>query len=105
MVRLSGGRSAPRVLVAGDVQIGGVLDLTNPAALKALGVTREQIVRSSHGVDGAYDQTQRIARWARKQGYNAILAPSAQNRSGANLITFDSTKVSNVKVTHPIPIP
>lgn len=83
------------------MQVAGVLDLTNPAALRALGVTREQITRSSHGVSGSYDLTQRIARWARDQGYNAILAPSAKNRTGVNLITFDSTRVTNVKYTHP----
>lgn len=75
----------PRVLVAGDLRIGGVLDLTDPSVRRALGVTRNQIVQSSHGVNGSYDQTQRIARWAREQGYNAILAPSAQNRSGHKL--------------------
>lgn len=99
--RVWGDAIAPRVLVGGNVQVAGVLDLTNPAALRALGVTREQITRSSHGVSGSYDLTQRIARWARDQGYNAILAPSAQNRTGVNLITFDSTRVTNVKYTHP----
>ncbi|WP_343239069.1 hemagglutinin repeat-containing protein, partial [Stenotrophomonas sp.] len=97
--------TAPRVLVAGNVKIEGVLDLTNPAALRALGVTREQVVMSSHGANGSYDQTQRIASWAREQGYNAILAPSAQNKTGVNLITFDSTKVENVGLAHPISVP
>lgn len=95
----------PKVLVAGDVRIAGTLDLTDPAALRALGVTRDQIVMSSHGANGAYNHTQRIAEWAREQGYNAILAPSAQARSGTNLITFDSTKVTNVRFTWPAPSP
>jgi filamentous hemagglutinin len=93
----------PKTLVAGDVRIDRVLDLTDPAALKALGVTREQITQSSHGVNGAYTQTQRIAEWAREQGYNGILAPSAQTRTGTNLITFDNTQVTNIKVSPPAP--
>ncbi len=89
----------PKALVAGDVKIDNVLDLTDPAALRALSVTREQITLSSHGANGAYNQTQRIAEWAREQGYNGILAPSAQTRSGTNLITFDNTQVTNVRVS------
>jgi filamentous hemagglutinin len=89
----------PKALVAGDVRIDNVLDLTDPAALRALGVTKAQITQSSHGVNGAYSHTQRIAEWAREQGYNGILAPSAQNKSGTNLITFDNTVVTNVKVS------
>jgi len=89
----------PKVLVAGDVRIEGVLDLTDPAALRALGVTRYEITQSSHGANGSYNHTQRIARWAREQGYNAILAPSAQRASGTNLITFDSTKVTHERFT------
>ena len=62
--------------------------MTNPAALKALNVTRDEIINSSHGVNGSYSQTQKIAEWAREQGYKAILAASAQNAGGTNLITF-----------------
>ena len=94
----------PKALVAGDVRIDNVLDLTDPAALRALGVTREQITLSSHGANGSYNQAQRIAEWAREQGYNGILAPSAQTRSGTNLITFDNTQVTNVRVS-PTPRP
>lgn len=89
----------PKALVAGDVRIDNILDLTDAAALRALGVTKAQITQSSHGANGAYTHTQRIAEWAREQGYNGILAPSAQNKSGTNLITFDNTVVINVKVS------
>ena len=102
---LSIGVFKPKSLVAGDVRIDNVLDLTDPAALKALGVTKDQITKSSHGVNGAYTHTQRIAEWAREQGYNGILAPSAQNKSGTNLITFDNTVVTNVRVSPQPPVP
>jgi filamentous hemagglutinin len=95
----------PKALVAGDVRIDNVLDLTDPAALRALGVTKAQITQSSHGANGSYTHTQRISEWAREQGYNGILAPSAQNKSGTNLITFDNTVVTNVKVSPQSPAP
>jgi filamentous hemagglutinin len=76
-----------RVLVTQDVTINNVLDLTNPAARKALGVTADDLTNVSHGGD-AYAVTQRLSAWARDQGYQAILAPSAQNSTGVNLISF-----------------
>ncbi|KVU84298.1 cell surface protein [Burkholderia ubonensis] len=78
-----------QVLVTKDFVINNVLDLTNPAARQALGVTLDQITASSHG-GAAYDRTQAISTWAREQGYQAILAPSAQMQGGVNLISFKS---------------
>jgi hypothetical protein len=39
----------------------------------------------------------------REQGYKGILAPSAQNKSGTNLITFENTQVAN-SIVSPKPI-
>ncbi|MFC5742468.1 hemagglutinin repeat-containing protein [Dyella tabacisoli] len=78
-----------KVLVSKNVIINNVLDLTDPAARKALGVTLEDITNPTHGGD-AYNSSQRISAWARDQGYQAILAPSSQNSSGVNLISFRS---------------
>ncbi|WP_186260483.1 hemagglutinin repeat-containing protein, partial [Burkholderia gladioli] len=78
-----------RVLVSKNVVINNVLDLTNPAARQALGVTVDQLTSPSHGGD-AYTAPQAISAWAREQGYQAILAPSAQNAGGVNLISFKS---------------
>ena len=83
---------AGKVLVTGNVSINNVLDLTNPAARQALGVTLDEITQVGHG-GAAYATPQRLSEWARDQGYKAILAPSAQNPRGANLVTFDSMPV------------
>jgi len=81
-----------KILVINNVKISNVLDLTDPAARQALGITVNDITNTNHGGD-AYTTTQRIGAWARDQGYNAIIAPSAQNPSGApNLISFKSLK-------------
>ncbi len=74
-------------LYSREVVVNNVLDLTNPAARQALGVTLEDLTQSMHG-GASYEATQRISAWARQQGYNAILAPSAQTSIGANLISF-----------------
>ncbi|MBW5286784.1 hemagglutinin repeat-containing protein [Burkholderia gladioli] len=78
-----------KVLVTKNFVINNVLDLTDPAARQALGVTLDQITQSSHG-GTSYDATQAISAWARQQGYQAILAPSAQNPGGVNLVSFQS---------------
>ncbi|ALN65272.1 filamentous hemagglutinin family N-terminal domain protein [Lysobacter antibioticus] len=76
-----------KVLVSQGVVVRNVLDLTDPAALKALGVTKEMLTNASHGGD-SYALTHRLSAWARDQGYEAILAPSAQKVGGVNLISF-----------------
>lgn len=76
-----------KMLVSRGVVIRNVLDLTDPVALKALGITKEQLTNGAHG-GNSYEITQRISAWARSQGYEAILAPSAQKPDGVNLISF-----------------
>jgi len=78
-----------KVLVSNDVVINNVLDLTNPAAQKALGVTADDLTNGAHG-GSSYTITQQLSAWARDQGYQAILAPSAQSPGGTNLISFES---------------
>lgn len=78
-----------KTLVTKNIVMNNVLDLTDPAAQQALGVTPQQLVDSSHGGQ-AYEVTQRISAWARDQGYQGILAPSAQDSGGTNLISFKS---------------
>ncbi|WP_353939690.1 RES family NAD+ phosphorylase [Pantoea ananatis] len=35
-----------------------------------------------------YEVTHQIGKWAKSQGYDGILAPSARNSTGTNLISF-----------------
>lgn len=72
-------------MVSNNVVVNNVLDLPNPAARQALGITLEQLTQSTHGGD-AYKVTQALSAWAREQGYQTILAPSAQAKGG--LISF-----------------
>ena len=58
------------------MKITNTLDLSCSVVHQALCVTVNDITNANH-VGDAYATTQRIGAWARDQGYNAIIAPSA----------------------------
>jgi RHS repeat-associated protein len=66
-----------------DVQLNSVLDLTDPGARDALGVSLDAITGND------YEVTQAIGDLARSHGYDGILAPSARMDGGTNLVAFD----------------
>lgn len=68
-----------------DVKIDNVLDLTDPSVRDKLGVTMDDLVSTG---PGQYDVTHKIGKFAEEAGFNGILAPSARNPGGANLIVF-----------------
>ena len=61
----------------------GLLDLTNPKTVKWLRGSHSEIT-----VDGNYSLTHQYADWAREKGFRGIIAPSAQDPSGKNIILF-----------------
>ena len=71
-----------RVSVSKDVSLQNVLDLTDPSTRQQLNITSESITSDS------YSTTQQIGSFARTNGYDGILAPSARNPAGSNLIIF-----------------
>ena len=71
------------VLVSKKVSLKNVLDLTDPKVRDQLGVDLTDIV----GDD--YDVTHKLGDWAIENGYDGILAPSARNATGTNLIGFN----------------
>ncbi|NWB88969.1 RHS repeat-associated core domain-containing protein [Pseudomonas gingeri] len=72
-----------RILVSKKVQLDNVLDLTNAKVRNQLGVSLKDITGSK------YDVTHQVGSWAKANGYDGILAPSARNPTGSNLIAFD----------------
>lgn len=86
-------QALPRTIVGVEVRLTRVLDLTDPAVLRLLGITRLRLIRTdwvtSQDVDGREAFTQNIGRLARDAGLEAILAPSAAlPRTGQNLCIF-----------------
>jgi RHS repeat-associated protein len=71
-----------RDLISKDVTLNNVLDLTDPSVRNQLGVSLDDITGDS------YVKTHELGNWAASQGYDGILAPSARNPVGANLISF-----------------
>ena len=71
-----------RILVEKQVNLENVLDLTDAEVRNQIGVTLEEITAED------YSLTQELGAWAQKQGYEGILAPSARNSGGSNVIVF-----------------
>ncbi len=72
-----------RQIISKKVALNNVLDLTDPRVRKQLGIELDEITGNS------YDKTHELGDWAKANGYNGILAPSARNPTGSNLIGFD----------------
>jgi|GEM_PF-6481062 len=66
--------------VTKDIRISNVLDLTNPAVRKQLGVSLKDITGDS------YLYTQGIGDLVRSRGYNGILFPAARARGTTNFV-------------------
>lgn len=78
----------PRLLVSVRVELGRVLDLTDATVRSRLGVS-EGVLFEQYSEDPDHPAiTQSIGIKARKSGIEAILAPSAIERTEANLIVF-----------------
>ena len=65
-----------------EVKLDSVLDLTDPDVLQKSGLPE------SSPTDGDIRQTREIAAEARKQGYEALLAPSAAASDSRNVVIF-----------------
>ena len=73
---------ADRVLMTKDVSLNNALDLTDSHVRDQLGVSLDDIT------GGTYDVTHKIGNMAAANGYDGIVAPSARNPGGSNLISF-----------------
>lgn len=74
------GADAGRVSVQKDVKLNNTLDLTNPNVREQLGVSYKDIISDD------YTKTQQIGAWAKENGFDSILAPSARNINGSNIV-------------------
>ena len=71
-------------------KVKGILDLTDPKTRQNLGISLRDITKK-----GKYDITQGLGDLIRNRGYKGILAPSAQNPGGVNLVLFDVKMLFN----------
>ena len=72
-----------RWLTVRRAKVKGIIDLTDPKIRQKFNVTLEDIASMDF-----YDITQPLGDLIKSKGYKGILAPSAQNPGGVNLILF-----------------
>jgi len=88
--------TAGRALYEMDVNVTGLLDLSDVKVVEQLGTTFDQmkLVNSSNLIQ--YEFTQEVAIWAKNNGYTGIKYYGAQSSSNyINYIIFDQATVTN----------
>ena len=77
----------------GEVRVGNVLNLTDPATVRGMGIDPVWLtmpVSESHPAELIYAYTGRIANRAYDKGYSGILYPSSRNPYGGRaLVLFE----------------
>jgi RES domain-containing protein len=97
----AGATIRPRVFVGLKVDLKCVLDLTQARIRRALGYTISDLVTEDwRAIQAAGEETwtQAIGRGAVAAGFEALLAPSARNRTGKILVAFPS----NLRTAHAV---
>lgn len=92
----------PLTLVAIDVQLESVIDLTDEKILAALGLTRQRLLRCRwrQNMDAGREAlTQAVGRIAFEAGLEGLVVPSAQARKGQNLVIFPSNLQTSSSLT------
>ena len=73
--------------------VSNLLDLTNPAVRDGLGVSLTDLTRTGGASAWRCEVTQPLGTYAQANGFNGIIAPSAQADGGVNLILFNAKGV------------
>lgn len=86
-----------------NVKLDNLLDLTDDLVRQQLGTQFEDLVKIIDRVDSNeakiinYEMTNVLASWARKNGYNGIIAPGARGTQNyENIIIFEQTYIDQV---------
>ncbi len=89
-----------------NIQVDNLLDLTDPNLRNLIGVDFDMLTKVTTNKDEMYEFTNVIASWARKKGYNGIIAPGAQGaKDYENVILFEQSYIDKVlsgKIAQPI---
>jgi RES domain-containing protein len=76
------------ILNSKHYKLDKVLDLTDPATLRKLGIRKTDILINKDEFQGAYEVTHQIGNIVKEKGFQGIKVPSEPNPSGVNLIIF-----------------
>ncbi|WP_024461590.1 hemagglutinin repeat-containing protein [Marinimicrobium sp. LS-A18] len=78
------GAEEGKVPTTSEISLNNVLDLTDSGVRESLGVKLEDLISDSYSV------THTLGKWAKEQGYDGILAPSARDKAGSNIVILNS---------------
>ncbi len=81
----------PRVTAGATARLNAVLDLTEGRIRRAIGFTQNELLAEDwEGIQAGGEEswTQAIGRGCRQAGFEGLLAPSAVNRGGKNIVIF-----------------
>ena len=87
---------APRDLVSIIADVKPVLDVTNPAVYSRIGVGAQNLIRDE---DEHFEFCRTIADFARSEGYNAVLSPSAASPGDRNLNIYLDARPSDLQLS------
>lgn len=88
----------PLVLVAIDVRLTKIVDLSAARVLEALQATRQELLDEDWigtQIKGEMARTQRLGQVAFEMGLSGLLVPSARSSRGRNLVVFPMNLSSN----------
>ncbi|WP_175962281.1 RES family NAD+ phosphorylase [Burkholderia pyrrocinia] len=77
-----------RELISRDVTFNNALDLTDPNVRQQTAAALDMPFSLEDITGNGYEYTHKLGDWASQNGYDGILAPSARNSDGVNLISF-----------------
>lgn len=90
------GSTTGRALYEMDVNVTGLLDLSDVKVVDQLGTTFDQMKRIHKDIFVQYEFTQEVAIWAKNNGYTGIKYYGAQGSADyINYVIFDQTTVIN----------
>jgi len=81
----------PRVMAGIRLKLSHLLDLTDAKIRRRLDLRLDELMQEDwHGIQSGGDEswTQAIGRGCRAAGFEGLLAPSARNRDGKNVVIF-----------------
>jgi RES domain-containing protein len=100
---LKGHTAFPRGIVAIEVKVANLLDLTSGILRKHLLVSQERMLTADwrkEQDEGKESLPQTLGRAAYRVGFEALLVPSKADLSGANLVIFPGNLKANSSVTY-----
>ena len=84
---------AGRKMYPYETMLTNMLDLSNSNVRSRMGVKLEDLLSDNYRINIGNATTHQMGEFAKVNGFNGIIAPSARADGGLNIILFDATKI------------